>query len=270
MTRADVAVSHAYGINEAGQMAGRFMGDAGVWGFLWSGGTITDIGKGGVGAEAYALNDAGQVVGIQGGTRAFAWQAGTTTLLPLLPGDASSVARGINNTGQIVGTSSSTGTAHAVIWEGGAVRALPLPAGTLASDAQAINNSGHVVGTIGGIAAHRPVLWRDGTMLDLGTLAGGRTAWAEDINDQGQIVGYSNTDGGANLANCRAVLWENGTITTIDALIPPELSVRTQCGTWGSPPGGLGVGIGNGGHIVVPVRRTTDGARLFALLTPKP
>ena len=81
---------------------------------------------------------------------------------------------------------------------------------------------------------------------------------------------FRSSIGGSNLSNGRAVLWKDGAITRVDALIPAELNVRTCCGGWGGGAAGLGVGIENGGHIVVPVRRTTDGARLFALLAPKP
>jgi probable HAF family extracellular repeat protein len=56
--------SAAYGINSAGQVAGVFYTPTAEHAFLFSGGTMTDLGTlGGSSSLAYGVNAAGQVVG---------------------------------------------------------------------------------------------------------------------------------------------------------------------------------------------------------------
>ena len=119
-----------------------------------------------------------------------------------------STARGINNSGQVVGQYSISGDSdyHAVIWDGTALHT-PTDLGTLGrsdSIAVGINNAGQVAGysytdpnSLGDYVAHA-VIW-DGTALhkptDLGTPLGGSVSGAWDINDSGQVVGMSYTLG---------------------------------------------------------------------------
>ena len=58
-------------------------------------------------------------------------------------------------------------------------------------------------------------------MRDLGTLPGDFSSSAVGINNHGQVVGMSCDESRI----CRAVLWQNGTITDINALIPPGSSL---------------------------------------------
>jgi probable HAF family extracellular repeat protein len=51
-------------------------------------------------------------------------------------------------------------------------------------------------------------------MTDLGTLPDDVSSSAWGINDRGQVVGQSCDQQG----NCRAVLWQNGTITDLNAI----------------------------------------------------
>src|SRR5436309_1672459 len=61
------------------------------------------------------------VVGVsEGGSGAFLWQNGTMTDLGTLPGGYASYAYGINDAGQVVGTSEdSSGLRHAFLWSAG-------------------------------------------------------------------------------------------------------------------------------------------------------
>jgi probable HAF family extracellular repeat protein len=137
-------------------------------------------------SEAYAVNEAGHVVGASGthiaqtngidpGTsRAFLWQASTGLQdLGFLPGAKDAVAYAINSRDQVVGQSGS----HAFVWRAG----------------------------IG--------------MRDLGTLPGGTESVARAINDEGQIVGSSTTATGQT----HAVLWQPvaGTPPTTTAIVAP-------------------------------------------------
>ena len=111
-------------INAAGQVAG--WGDTDGTGpahrhaFLFSKGTITNLGTfaGGTQSFAYALNDAGQIVGSSNGLgvpqlHAARFSAGTVTDLNTLLGASISSAYGINARGDFVGGVSSGGPAHA-------------------------------------------------------------------------------------------------------------------------------------------------------------
>ena len=76
---------------------------------LLAGYAVVDLGTlGGTSAKAYAINNAGQVVGearnASGATRAFLYSGGKMNALPTL-GGSSSIAYGINDSGRIVGES---------------------------------------------------------------------------------------------------------------------------------------------------------------------
>jgi probable HAF family extracellular repeat protein len=55
-------------------------------------------------------------------------------------------------------------------------------------------------------------------MSDLGTLPGDDFSVAEGMNDESQVVGVS--CGPSN--NCRAFVWQNGSMTDLNQLIPPH------------------------------------------------
>ena len=58
-------------------------------------------------------------------------------------------------------------------------------------------------------------------MKDLGTLPGDSFSFGNSINNLGQIVGYSCD---ANY-NCRAFLWQNGSMVDLNTLIPAGSSL---------------------------------------------
>jgi probable HAF family extracellular repeat protein len=217
--------SFAQGINEAGMVTGEsdIPGDETRHAFLYSGGTMIDVGTLGVPTHfsfGAAINDAGQVVGESSTWRdvpslphAFLYSGGTLT--DLGTGGTRSAAFGINAAGQIVGdTENPNGSTHAFLHSGGTV----IDLGTLGggrSNARAINAAGHIVGysdTLNG--GDHAFLYRDGTMIDLGTLGGGtNTSVAYGINGAGQIVGVSSTDPGLH-----AFLHSGGTMIDLGTL----------------------------------------------------
>ncbi|MEH2168366.1 MAG: hypothetical protein V7K41_17280 [Nostoc sp.] len=126
--------SNAIAINNSGAIVGDFYTNAGSasHAFLYSDGKVTDLGTlfGDSDSHATAINDSGAIVGhsyfpksyeyiIPGGgygsdyteidyfstDDAFLYQNGQITDLGILPGDTSSEAHGINNSGQVVGYS---------------------------------------------------------------------------------------------------------------------------------------------------------------------
>jgi probable HAF family extracellular repeat protein len=92
-------------IDRRGQVIGHYIGGR-DGSFLWSDGRLLDLGSLGSGATtASGMNDSGQIVG-SSGTRAFLWQHGRITALPS-PSGSYAGASDINNRGEIVGHSVS-------------------------------------------------------------------------------------------------------------------------------------------------------------------
>ncbi len=140
----------ATAINNSGQVVGSWYTHLEDHAFLYSGGTMTDLGTlGGPESAAYGINDQGQVVGwsqISGTYHAFLYSGGGMIDLGTLGGGTSSLARGINNSGQVVGESFIK-SYHAFLYSGGRMIDLntivSLPFGL--DSASAINDLGQIV-----------------------------------------------------------------------------------------------------------------------------
>jgi len=229
--------------------------------FLWQNGMMQDLGTlcesagvCGLDANAFAINESGQVAGISSTSttpndttgiptvRPFLWDRGRMIDLGTLGGTLSAVdgpAIVLNNRGQVAGTSTLAGDVnpatggliyHPFLWERGVMKDL----GTLGGDTGFvtwITNAGAVVGTAdlagpSGSQSHHAFLWRNGVKTDLGSLDG--TSHAEGINSQGQIVGRSRPIGSPIQ---RAFLWENGgPMVDLNTLIPANSSLELEEG----------------------------------------
>lgn len=206
-------VSRALGVNNAGQVVGEFDGRA----FLWdSSSGIQDLGTlGGNFSAALAINNAGQVAGISttgngNEVRAFFWESSTGMqnlgTLPNFPSD--SIARGINDTGQVVGESGDCNVGcSAFLWNSDTGMQNLGTLGRNVSRALGVNNAGQVVGESNG----RAFLWDSSNgMQNLGTLPGDNFSRAWDINNAGQVVGESGN---------RTFLLQNGVMSDLNNLI---------------------------------------------------
>lgn len=127
---------------------------------------------------------------------AFLWTAGTMTNLGVPGGGLVSSAFGINDGGQVVGSFGYPGYFGAGFSYFDGVLTQITDASTGGSNAQAINASGQIVGSypIGG-GSYRAYRMTGGSLTDLGTL-GGTNSQAYGINSTGQVVGWSQTGSG--------------------------------------------------------------------------
>jgi probable HAF family extracellular repeat protein len=213
---------NAYDINNAGQVVGESDNHA----FIYSNGKLQDfrnISKDFKSSNpqledpqscAYGISNNGQVVG-EIGNHAFLFDNGKVLDLGSLSSSGWSKAKGINDLGQVVGTSSACdgSTNHAFLYSNGKMMDLGHLGGN--SEAFSINNKGQVVGQ-SGMSWYR-VLWKrwryekgvteyltaflysDGRMIDLGSLLPFHSGWtlyeANSINDHGQIIGIGSYKG---------------------------------------------------------------------------
>jgi probable HAF family extracellular repeat protein len=213
-------------------------------GFTWQNGAMTPLPTlGGNISEAFGINNSGHVVGVAetGNTDSSClrpqvldyvgviWNPdGSLQALLPYPGNRISAAVGINNNGQVVGGSGPCAPlspaigAHAVLWQSGSTT--PIDLGNLGDStnnvAFGINGQGQIVGisALPGNATVHPFLWQNGGPIqDLDTWPVDVLSIAYSLNDAGEIVGQSCDANG----NCRACLWQNGSPTDLNALVPP-------------------------------------------------
>ncbi|MCK6372540.1 MAG: PEP-CTERM sorting domain-containing protein [Zoogloea sp.] len=219
----------AFSINDSGQIAGESYGSGFTGGraFLDSAGVTTNLGTlGGSGvSEAFGINSSGQVVGGASYTHpnldyhAFLYSGGTMTDLGTL-GGTTSTARAINDSGQIVGWSTtSTNTTQAFFFNAGVMNDIGTLGGTF-SRAVSINASGQAVGSssINGDTEIHAFFYANDKMTDLGSL-GGTQSEARSINASGQVVGWSLTQ---NDAAQHFFLYSAGTMYDLQDLIDPK------------------------------------------------
>jgi len=243
----------AGGVNDLGQVAGcatNFIPDSfstcmGVpqatqsRAFLWQNGRMLDLGTlGGPDANAFIVNDRGQVTGwsLTNGTanpatgiptlHPFLWQRGEMTDIGTLGGTWAS-PNWLNNAGEVVGQSLLEGDAfsHPFLWSNGKLKDIGTLGGNFGT-AITISEVGEVVGwstTTGDQVVHA-FRWTHAGMIDLGVLPGKLCSVAYAVNAIGQIVGDADAD--CNQGNASAFLWENGLLIDLNIFVSPTSGVQ--------------------------------------------
>src|SRR6266446_251670 len=209
--------------------------------------TITDLGSLGYGvSDGYGINANGQVTGASytGATiptsgccancysnhrtpcvahiyHAFLYSNGTMSDLGTLGGNYSQ-GNAVNLSREVAGWANTKAGAHdAFLWNGKTM----LDLGALAplagwqSSAAGINDFGQVVGSWGYNPGSHAWLYSNGTITDLpepsyATAPGAVGCGASAINNNGQIIGGCRDAS----SNGHAVLWQNGTVTTLGTI----------------------------------------------------
>jgi probable HAF family extracellular repeat protein len=214
---------------------------------------------GGHNANAFGINDLGQLVGFAESNvadptcanatafqthrfQAVIWEKGGDihVLEPLKHmGDTVGFAFGINSRGQVVGSSGTCGTQglppvnvtglHAVIWERDGsptyLGTLGDAANTMYNAASAINDQGDAVGTsqFTDGTVHSFLWKRVIGMRDLGTLPGAFATivgCCDTVNNQDDVVGFS-----IDTFGITPFLWHDGAIVDLNSLMPANSSL---------------------------------------------
>lgn len=243
-------------INNSGQIVGTsyVAGNPHYDAFLYSNGTLTDLGTFGGGySSAAGINDSGQIIVLSqpastNGATAFLYSNGHTTEL------WQGAPTGINNSGEVVGRS-YTGAVnyHTLVYSNGQVTDLGTFGG-LASGATAVNDSGQIVGQIilPGTNNQEQYLYSNGQITNLGSL-GGSGGFPAAINKSGQIVGWAYLAGDAVT---HGYLYKNGEMKDLNNLIPSGSGFTITSGN----------GINASGQITA--SGVYNGQRVALLLTP--
>jgi probable HAF family extracellular repeat protein len=121
-------------------------------------------------------------------------------------GGIESTARGINDSGQVVGEWIEIGSTHAFLWDRGQVTDLGMLGSGPTAVAFGINNSGQITGG----SFDSAFLWENGVMSRLGTV-GYQASVGKAINASGDVAGYaSNTNQPSH-----SFIYHNGAMTEI-------------------------------------------------------
>jgi probable HAF family extracellular repeat protein len=167
--------------------------------------------RGGPVSVARGVTETGVVVGDAAG-RGFVWKDGGFTWLGVA-GEGSHAAAVDAGGGRVVGARFvGPDTLRACVWEEGHRRELDRIEGFQLSSAADVNTRGQVVGVCFNPGS-AAVMWDEGRMIDLGSLGGGH-AVASAVNDHGVVVGASRSPTGAT----RAFVWQDGHMRDLGTL----------------------------------------------------
>jgi probable HAF family extracellular repeat protein len=224
-------VSLGFGVNNSGQVVGKedtYSDPCSCFhAFLYSNGSMQVIDSPAqfpAGAEAYGINDSGQIVGVgylsPSNFHAFLYSGGKMTDLG---GGYQARAVAINNAGQAIGNGTSLG---AFLYAKGKMIALGVPSGASGTAAFALNSTGQVAGGIYfNSSGPHGGLFSNGAWTDLGAFPGATATLAYGINTSDQVVGsasFPNTYHPFKVGKHVAVFFSNGSAIDLNTLISPN------------------------------------------------
>ncbi len=205
------AQTQVTGLNDMGKSVGFYVDSAGNnFGFSYKNGVYSSFSAPGVRGKTkttqlLGVNNEGLAVGFyndaKGNAHAFEYQTktGAYSLLKV-PGATATMATGVNDDGDVVGTfTNHKGVTDSFLMRGGVLETLAMP-GASATQAFGLNDSDEVVGqyTVG--KATHGFVEQDGSFTSIDDPAGIGATTVNGINNLGDIVGFyndshGNTDG---------------------------------------------------------------------------
>ena len=240
----DSILTEAYGINNSGEIVGRYDDQSGRnFGFLLSGGVYTTIDVPGSGLTwAFGINDKREIVGVHAGTggfgfRGFLLSGGVFTSLEV-PGATITEAFGINNAGDIVGFYQAGAKSYGFLLSGGVYTTIEVPGSSL-TIATGINDAGVIAGHFMDETGSKAFVLREGS-FDTFDVSGADSTQALGLNNVGEIVGHYSVA----MPILHGFLLSAGQFSTIDV---PDATSTTVFGI--NDPGQIvGRYDGNGRH----------------------
>jgi probable HAF family extracellular repeat protein len=161
----------------------------------------------------FGLNDNGAIVGGVGGeqSQGFLYTNGIVTPLNV-PGSTQTIAYGINNSEEVVGSAVSAGTApYGFLYSAGIFSPIAVP-GATATSAQGVNSAGQVVGYFTTASGNRNgFLYSDGAFQSI-AVPGAISTYVRGINDTGEMCGYISFSDGLE----SAFVYLNGALTILN------------------------------------------------------
>jgi probable HAF family extracellular repeat protein len=207
-------------ITEAGAVLGNAGSSAGDYrAFVRGNGNLRDV----AGLYGYGINAGGDIVGYNNTRGAVLYSQGRLTELGYLGSGDFSVARGINDAGAIVGTSTIDldfrSRQHPFLYRDGVLHDL----GTLDerefNSAVAINSAGQIAGySEGKDGGMHAFFYENGVMTDLGSF-GGLNLDVGGMNEHGQLVGSADPWEGDRIG----FISQGGGLVDLNTLIDPAL-----------------------------------------------
>jgi uncharacterized membrane protein len=202
------------GINDAGQIVGVLENNTGLHGFIDTNGVFTLLPPG---TDPKGINNADQVVGVLGVDQGFLYSNGTFSAFDV-PGGRINDVRGINDSGQIVGTFDAQFQRHGFIDSNGVFTSIDFP-GAGGTSATGINAAGQIVGTRDVFFGFLDV---NGTFSPI-QFPGSTLTFVNGINNAGQILGFYESTSEAH-----DFLYSNGVYTTLPLDVPGSAPNSTR------------------------------------------
>jgi probable HAF family extracellular repeat protein len=148
---------YPFDVNDDGAVIGIAFRDNEVFKFLWRNGVLTNIDEAAAGAfsEVVAINNPGDIAGYGPGPsflQALVWDG--QVVVGVGDPSTSNIAAGLNNLGDVVGSSNRSGA----VWTNGRTIELVPPAGYAIAMASAVNDGGDVAGNIS--VSSTPFVWQ--------------------------------------------------------------------------------------------------------------
>lgn len=220
--------SYAAAINDAGAITGRTLVNNEAHGYLYQNGNLVDLGANTSGWGINAHGDVVGASYTDSGTFGFVYSGGTFTQLPNIGPSKLGVAVDINDHGDIAGFSytnydSSPPPLHPFLYRNGVLTDLGGLGDSIETTAVAINNAGQIVGESKVANDDHVFLYQDGIMKDLGFF-GGSNLGVVGFNEHGMLIGNASTADGKLVAFMNI----GDALVDLNTLIDPALGWRVS------------------------------------------